>query len=69
MKTQEEILQELKETFFERHPNTLNENVTNEDYITPEQFKTEWKNIIREIYEAITNERKSQLTSSNEHFE
>ena len=69
MKTQEEILQELKETFFERHPNTLNENVTSEDYITPEQFKAEWKNLIREKYEAIVKERNSQLTSSNEYFE
>lgn len=60
MKTQEEILQELKDSFNERYSKPLNESDTDNGFITPEQLKTEWKNIIREIYEEMVNERNSQ---------
>ena len=50
IKTQEEILKELKESFDDYYSTKLQESNNNEEFITLEEFRDKWIEIIREIY-------------------
>ena len=58
MKTQEEILQELKESFNEFYSPKINES--NEQFTSIEEFRQHWHEIIDKVYDKIENENSNK---------
>lgn len=50
MKTQEDVLQDLRNTFIDFYPPKVNETYEYEEFDTLEEFRDKWIEMIREIY-------------------
>ena len=60
MKTKEEALQALEESFCEFYPKRLCENPNNVKYIMLEEFEQRWHEILQEKYNKLKNENQER---------
>lgn len=64
MKTREEALQSLKESFNEHYSSTLMESNEQEQYISLDDFFQLWHDEITRQYKELNNERSSKQSSN-----